>query len=133
MKVRHLYVAPDVIPTSKLFYYPVKVGDFLTETLGWPWDAVAGFHALRLAQWAMGALPADPEHLRKLVRASRGQWRTAWRYLEPKFPLVGKGRRNSDVEAERQRALEQIERRRAGAEKTNRMRGTHRGPDDVGA
>jgi hypothetical protein len=133
MKIRHLHVAPEAVPKSRLFYFPVKVGDFLAETLGWPWDAVAGFHALRLAQWAMGALPADPNQLRKLVGASHAQWRIAWRYLEPKFPLVGKGRRNSDVEDERRRALDLIERRRAGAEKTNRTRWTHQGSDDVGA
>jgi uncharacterized protein YdaU (DUF1376 family) len=129
MTVRHLHIAPDAAPTSRLLFFSVFVGTWLAEVQGWPFEAKGAYHLLRVAQWTMISLPADPNALRKLIGASRSQWKIAWPYVAPKFPLHGKGRQNAELEQHRCYALQRLERCRAGANATNRRRYGH---DHVG-
>lgn len=105
---------------SRLPWYPA---DFAASTRGWPLLARGAYRELLDAQWTMGALPADHATLRAIVGATPAEWRKAWPYLEPKFPIGGDGqRRNERLEHHRGVALELHAKRQAGAKKTNAKR-----------
>jgi uncharacterized protein YdaU (DUF1376 family) len=70
-------------------------GDFMRSTRAWPLEARGCYRELLDAQWDMGFLPADTTQLREIVRATVRQWNIAWSFIEPKFPLVGAGRRQN--------------------------------------
>jgi uncharacterized protein YdaU (DUF1376 family) len=116
-------------PFARMPWYP---RDFASATRTWPLVARGAFRELLDAQWDLGGsqpglLPNDPEELRELARTTPAEWKTAWRFLEPKFPQVEGGRRNERLEAHRQIAIEEYQSRRKGAQKTNAKRWGHRG------
>ena len=63
-----------------------------------------------------------PAELRGLAGATPAEWKIAWKYVEPKFPLSADGRRNERLEVHRQAAIRELQARRRGAEKTNAQR-----------
>lgn len=74
------------------------------------------------AQWDLGALPADPEELRRLIGATVKEWSAGWNKCACKFPLVNGARLNEKLEDHRTKAFEQRERHRRGARSTNAKR-----------
>ncbi len=96
--------------------------DFASSTRGWPLAARGAYRELLDAQWDLGTLPADPERLRELASARPTEWRTAWPYIERKFPIVDGQRRNPRLETHREAALKEYEARRQAAERTNQRR-----------
>ena len=92
-------------------WYP---SSFAGATRGWPLVARGAYRELLDAQWDMASLPADPRELRTIAAATPGEWRTAWPFVEPKFPIGPDGlRRNARLEAHRAKALELHEAKRA--------------------
>jgi uncharacterized protein YdaU (DUF1376 family) len=101
--------------------------DFASSTRGWPLVARAIYRELLDAQWDMGGinagtLPDDEETLRGIAAASIAEWKIAWRFVEPKFPLVEGGRRNRKLEDHRREAFGRYLKHKTGADKTNRRR-----------
>ena len=118
---------PSPPPFARMPYYP---RDFRSSTLGWPLVARGVYRELLDAQWdsggaGVGTLPDDEEALRTIVGASPAEWKTAWRYIAPKFPQVDGGRRNHRLEMHRQTAIEEFVKRRKGALTTNAKRWAH--------
>lgn len=110
----------DLPPMARMPWYP---RDYASSTHGWADCADLAYRRLLDASWDMGGLPAEPATLRRIARMDPGPWRTAWRYLESKFPVGHDGlRRNPRLEQHRQEAVNQYLSRRRGAEKTNRKR-----------
>lgn len=97
--------------------------DFASSTRGWPLAARGVYRELLDAQWDLGALPANPDDLRKLAGAKASEWRVAWDYVASKFPLLDGRRRNPRMETHRASALAQYEARRDAAANTNRQLG----------
>jgi uncharacterized protein YdaU (DUF1376 family) len=101
---------------ARLPWYP---RDFASATRGWPVTARGVYRELLDTQWDMASLPADPRELRALIGATPNEWK-AWVLIEPKFPIGADGRRrNRRLERHRQKAIELLERQRAGAASTN--------------
>jgi uncharacterized protein YdaU (DUF1376 family) len=74
----------------------------------WPLIARAVYRELLDLSWDAGGLPADPEELRALVRASEQEWERAWPLVEGKFPVSEDGlRRNLRLEIHRIEARKQ--------------------------
>ena len=112
-------------PFARMPWYP---RDFMSSTRGWPLVARAVYRELLDVQWdrggstSVGTLPEDQEELRGLAGATPAEWKIAWKYVEPKFPLSADGRRNERLEVHRQAAIRELQARRRGAEKTNAQR-----------
>jgi uncharacterized protein YdaU (DUF1376 family) len=104
--------------------------DFASSTRGWPLVARGVYRELLDAQWDMGALPNDEEALRAIAVTSPTEWKTAWRYVEPKFPMTEGGRRNPRLEHHRAVLLRKYHAQRAGAQKTNASRRANGHADD---
>ncbi len=110
---------------SRLPWYP---RDFASSTALWPLVARGVYRELLDLQWnlsslaAPGTLPDDPEALRVAIRATPSEWKAAWPYVEPKFPLCAAGRRNARLEHHRQEAVQRYLARKNGADKTNAKR-----------
>src|SRR5215475_11830593 len=97
-----------------LAYMPWFTGDFMTATRGWSVTARGVYRELLDAQWDRGALPADPNELRRLIGATPTEWRAWSQHVEAKFPLGDDGqRRNARLEQHRQHALQVSEKRRS--------------------
>jgi uncharacterized protein YdaU (DUF1376 family) len=116
---------------ARMPWYPA---DFASSTRTWPLVARGAYRELLDAQWEVGAglepgvLPADPRQLRALVRATAAEWRVAWQWVEPKFPLISNGgRQNRRLEEHRQEALELYLAKKRSAEGTNRKLGRGNG------
>jgi uncharacterized protein YdaU (DUF1376 family) len=105
--------APMPTPPGSLAWYRWFPSDFLAETRGWPALARGLYRELLDAQWHMGALPAPPAELRRIVQYTASEWRRAWPLVERHFPQGGGGRSNPRLEAERREAIARYERRRA--------------------
>jgi len=105
---------------AKMPWYP---RDFASSTRGWPLAARGIYRELLDAQWDMGSLPEDPQHLRSIAVATPAEWRVAWPFVEHKFPLVEAGRRrNPRLETHRTKAIQLVEKHRKGATTTNLQR-----------
>jgi len=105
---------------AKMPWYP---RDFASSTRGWPLEACGAYRELLDAQWDMGSLSADSEELRPLSRATPAQWRVAWKYIEPKFPIgADDRRRNPRLEVHRRKAIAQFNSQSAGGRAGNRHR-----------
>jgi uncharacterized protein YdaU (DUF1376 family) len=109
--------------------------DFASSTRTFPLVARGAYRELLDAQWDIGGmnsgfLPADPEELRELVRATPDEWKIAWRFLERQFPRVEgqMGRQNGKLEQHRQAAVREYLKRKAGADATNAARWGNRSP-----
>jgi uncharacterized protein YdaU (DUF1376 family) len=84
-------------------------------------------------QWKAGKLPASPEQLRRLTKATETEWSEAWPSIEPLFPIDDDGaRRNASLKAQRTEREAFIERRREigklggrGNKRENRERTKH--------
>lgn len=119
--------------TAPRFYrMPWIPRDFASSTRTWPLVARAVYRELLDAQWdiggmSIGTLPDDADELRLLARATPTEWRIAWKYVEPKFPLVESGRRNARLEEHRANSNKQHAARALGAAKTNAKRWGNRG------
>lgn len=101
-------------------WYP---SDFAGATRDWPLVARGIYRELLDAQWDLGSIPADQARLQEMVRATTGEWRRAWPYVQPKFELSDDGRlRNEHLEDLRKRQIGLHERRSAGAAMTNKKR-----------
>jgi uncharacterized protein YdaU (DUF1376 family) len=114
-------------PFARMPFYP---RDFRSSTLGWPLIARGAYRELLDAQWdsggaSIGTLPDDEEALRSIVGATPAEWKVAWRFIEAKFPRVDGGRRNERLESHRKVAVDEFEKRRKGALKTNAKRWGH--------
>jgi uncharacterized protein YdaU (DUF1376 family) len=96
--------------------------DFASSTRGWPLIARGAYRELLDAEWDLVHLPEDPEKLRQLAGATKREWRTAWPYLEPKFPVAEGKRFNLRLESHRREAIRRYEGHRAGARRTNAMK-----------
>lgn len=107
---------------GRLFFYPWCPADFLSATRGWPLVARGAYRELLDAQWDRGALPEKPDACRLLIGATPKEWRTAWPFVEPKFPVVDGVRRNPELEATRAEAHARRERRQAAGRKGNATR-----------
>jgi uncharacterized protein YdaU (DUF1376 family) len=102
---------------AKMPWYP---RDFASATRGWPLVARGAYRELLDAQWDMGALPEDPRELRLIIAATPKEWSACWPFLESKMPVFSDGRRrNPRLEAHRVKAIQIMERQRAGAASTN--------------
>lgn len=102
---------------AKMPWYP---RDFASATRGWPLAARGAYRELLDAQWDMGALPGNESALRAIVMGTAAEWRTAWQFLERKFPLDSDGRRrNPRLESHRLKAVQLIKKQRDGAAATN--------------
>ena len=111
-------------PFHRMPWYP---RDFACATRGWPLVARGVYRELLDAQWdaggiSQGTLPADEKTLREIAHATPAQWRIAWPFVAPKFPLGGGGRRNERLEQHRAVAVRQFLGRQEGAQKTNTKR-----------
>jgi hypothetical protein len=74
-------------------------------------------------QWELGALPANPLELQRLIGATNAEWRCWSKLVEAKFPIDVDGlRRNPPTEQHRNKSLGIRERNRAGALKANANR-----------
>jgi hypothetical protein len=94
-------------------WYP---SNFYASTRTWPFIARAVYRELLDIEWDSGPLPNDPEALRSMLNVKPADWRTAWRYVNPKFELGEDGRlRNARLEVHRAKALALIEKRRSAA------------------
>ena len=113
---------------ERLAWFKWFPGDWLAETQDWPLLARGVYRELLDAQWNMGALPAEPSRLRKLVHATPREWRVAWPLVSLKFPTVPGGRLHPGLEERRRQAYAQRDRHRAGARHTNAVRWGDRSP-----
>jgi len=105
---------------ARLPWYP---RDFRSATLGWPLAARAVYRELLDAQWDLGSLPADERDLRGIVNCAPAEWKTAWRYVAPKFQPDHNGRlKNRRLEEHRQEALRIHKNRKKSAQKAARSR-----------
>lgn len=97
--------------------------DFRSSTLLWPLVARGVYRELLDLSWDLGGLPADPDDLREILRASLEEWKRAWPYIEPKFPIAEDGlRRNPRLEIHRKAAQRMRAGKSAGAAMTNAKR-----------
>ncbi|HJS88583.1 MAG TPA: hypothetical protein VJ738_01300 [Steroidobacteraceae bacterium] len=102
--------------------------DFASSTLLWPLIARGAYRELLDLQWNLssvtqaGLLPDDPEALRNAIRATPAEWKVAWPFVEPKFPVITGGRQNARLEQHRQRAVRDYLARQRGAKATNAKR-----------
>jgi uncharacterized protein YdaU (DUF1376 family) len=101
--------------------------DFASSTRGWPLSARAIYRELLDAQWDMGGsspgtLPTDEAQLRKIAAATTSEWRAAWPYVEPKFPVVNGRRRNERLEQHRAAAVKAFRGRSENAKAVNARR-----------
>ena len=102
---------------ARMPWYP---RDFSSSTRGWSVTAKGAYRELLDVQWDMDSLPTDSCQLRALIGATLAEWRKAWPRIEAKFPIGDDGRRrNSRLEQHRRKAIELLERQRAGAATTN--------------
>lgn len=104
---------------ARMPWYP---RDFASSTREWSVTARGVYRELLDAQWDGGDLPAEEHELRMMIRATQAEWRKAWPVVERKFPVVNGRRRNARLDEHRGKALEEYERRRAGANNTNAKR-----------
>src|SRR5438132_12861042 len=81
-----------------LAWYRCYPGDHLRQTRGWSLVARAIYRELLDAQWDTGSLPADPEQLRAMVRATEEEWRTGWPSVQALFPVRRGRRQNRELE-----------------------------------
>ena len=89
-----------------LSYMPWFPRDFRSATLTWPPLARLLYRELLDAQWDSGGLPDHAGQLREIARLSLREWRSAWRWVEPKFPVSADGlRRNERLEQHRAHSL----------------------------
>ena len=113
-------------------YYP---NDFAGVTRGWPIVARGVFHELLDAAWTQGALPDDAHQLRAIARCTPLEWRSAWPYVEPHFPVGDDNQRhNLALEESRKKQIGLHRKRSAGGALGNLIRwhGAKRGdPDDA--
>lgn len=99
--------------------------DFASTTALWPLVARGVYRELLDLQWNMssltqpGVLPDDEEALRGAIRVTASDWKIAWPYVEPKFPLVAGGRQNERLEQHRQDSVKRYLARKKGADMTN--------------
>jgi hypothetical protein len=118
-------ISPTPEPRSKKSFpmMPWYPASFLSSTRGWCVTARGVCRELLDCQWEMGGLPADPEELRRLIGASKSEWKN-WPLVEPKFPICPDGlRRNPTLEKHRRHAAERSEKAAASAhEKWRRQR-----------
>ncbi len=63
-------------------------------------------------QWLKGSLPASPDALRALTRATAEEWPQVWAQLESHFPLIDGARRNPGLHELRQQRESYIEQQR---------------------
>lgn len=96
--------------------------DFLSATRGWTITEKGVYRELLDAQWELGALPADPEELRRLIGATDKEWAVGWKRCAAKFGPIDAGLRNERLEQHRSKSLDLVERRRKGARSTNAKR-----------
>lgn len=101
-----------------------------------PWfprDFIAATRAMRLVergayrelldyQWEMGKLPAEHDRLARLLGVSLDEFEDLWPAIKDKFVLNGTGLYNKRLEEHRKKALEQREKKRGAAARTNAKR-----------
>ena len=77
---------------------------------------------LKILQWRAITLPADPNCLRRLTKASEKEWKAIWPEIAPLFPLIedGTGRRNPEQYALYLERVEFLEIKRANGGKGGR-------------
>ena len=91
--------------SDRLPWLPWWVDDQARIMLGWPPLARLAYRELLDHEWSIGALPPDPDALRRLVvGVTTPQWARAWPLLEPFFPVAADGTRKNT-------ALEQLRRK----------------------
>lgn len=114
------------LPWMKLF-----PAEFLTQTAGWPPEAVGAFVRLICVSWAQSGLVDDDRALRVITGLSSQQWSRVWPRLEVHFPLCDDGRRrNPELEARRAEGLDLYARRRDASRKANSARWGHASGSD---
>ena len=107
--------------------------DSLAMMPWFPRDFIASTRAMRLAergayrelldyQWEMGSLPDDHERLARLLGITADEFADIWPGIEDKFLTSGGKMFNQRLEEHRKKALEQREKKRRAAEKTNAKR-----------
>src|SRR5262245_35461714 len=105
--------------------------DFAGVTRGWPLSARAVLRELLDAQWIQGPLPEESQRLRAIVRCTPNEWRTAWPYVEPHFPIWDDGkRRNAELDDLWKRQLDRYQRQVEGGRKRWQNVTVIRGSDD---
>jgi len=105
---------------AKMPWYP---RDFASATRGWPLVARGVYRELLDGQWDLdGLLPDNEEVLRAMAGATPAEWKIAWPYVGPKFPIVPGGRRNARLEEHRELLLRNYRSRAASIEKVNSRR-----------
>jgi uncharacterized protein YdaU (DUF1376 family) len=108
---------PETERVPQMPWYP---RDFASATRGWPLAARGAYRELLDAQWDMGSLPDSENALRAIAMAMPTEWRVAWQFVEPKFPIDSDGRRrNPRLETHRIKAVQLVEKQRNGAAATN--------------
>lgn len=108
---------------TRLPFLPWFPDRFISTHRGWSVTARGVFRELYDCQWEMLGLPADPADLQQLIGATKAEWQASWALVEPEYPIDADGlRRNASLEVDRARSLALVDRRRAGAEKTNAKR-----------
>lgn len=114
----------QALQLAKMPWYP---RDFASATRGWPLTARGLYRELLDAQWDMQRLPEEPSRLRSIAGATPAEWKAAWTWVEPKFPIVSDGyRQNMRLEAHRVKAAKIRRQQQAGAAATNEALGrTH--------
>jgi uncharacterized protein YdaU (DUF1376 family) len=77
---------------------------------------------LLFAQWTRGPLPNDTRRLATLISCEHKQFLAVWATIKIKFRETSAGLVNDVLEGHREKTRRLIERKRLGANKTNRKR-----------
>lgn len=108
-------------------------GNSLAMMPWFPRDFIAATRHLALAergayrelldyQWEMGALPADPIRLARLLAITAAEFEPIWEAIRDKFESTTVGLLNKRLEEHRKKAEEQRDKKVRGAAKTNAKR-----------
>lgn len=124
-------VTKDELSTQ---YMPWYVRDYLEDhdILVLSCAAEGARARLVTVQWLKGILPASPDVLRVLTRASTEEWPAIWAQLESHFPLAddAPGRRNPGVHALYLERMAYLQTKRANGAKGGRPKADEKRPDN---
>lgn len=113
--------------------------DFIAATRHLALAERGAYRELLDYQWEMGVLPKDPARLARLLAVTVEEFAPIWSAISDKFEELNGGLANKRLEEHRKKAVEQRDKKIAGANKTNANRNGQRDAersakrDDIGS
>jgi uncharacterized protein YdaU (DUF1376 family) len=106
--------------------------DFIAATRHLALAERGAYRELLDYQWEMGGLPKDPVRLARLLVVTPEEFAPIWAAISDKFEESPSGLVNKRLEEHRKKAIDQLNKKIDGANKTNAKRHAERGAERVG-